>query len=184
MSARCRLCGAVLVRAADTRTDEYVWVDLAGRMYGPDTDLAHIPDPYGHLADLAERAVRGDRRAAGEYSALKVRLETGGTDHVHWTDASDDPPLHSGPVPGCCGWPAWLRPSGWQCRRCKRRLPVPVPLLAPVRRPVPEAAGPAPVLAADRPPYRDPYGRPCGPGGDHDDHHAEQQPHRPGSSDG
>lgn len=152
MSACCRLCEAVLVRAADTRTDEYIWVDLAGRTYGRDADLAHIPGPYGHLADLAERAVRGDWAAAREYGALKVRLDAGcGYEHAHWTDGAGEPHLHPGPVPECCDYPAWLRPSGWQCRRCKRRLPVPVPLLAPVRRPVREAASALPVRAADRP---------------------------------
>ena len=150
MTTCCWLCGAALVRAADTRTDTYVWVDLGGSTYGRDADLAHIPDPYGHLAGLAERAVRGDRRAAGEYGALKVRLETG-YEHVHQAPAEGQPPLYDGPVPECCGWHAWLRPSGWQCRRCKARLPVPVPLLAPVRGPVRETAAPLPVRAGSRP---------------------------------
>ena len=150
----------MLVRAADTRTDTYIWADEAGRTYGRDADLAHIPDPYGHLGDLAVRALAGDLLAGQEYSALKVRLDTGcGYEHQHQADASGEPPLCPDPVPECCDYPAWLCPSGWWCRRCSRRLPVPVPLLAPVRRPARETAAPLPVRAGSRP-VRGPVRRP------------------------
>jgi len=59
-------------------------------------------------------------RVAGEYSMLKVRLETSATFHQH--QASSGPWPASQPVPEPCGWPGWLRPSGWQCRQCGAAL--------------------------------------------------------------
>ena len=124
----CRFCKAPLHRAADLVTDEFVWVDEHGHQTGDDPDVADLkPDPYACLAALGERCVTGkdrktalDLAAAREYSALKVRLETGGSFHVHQPDSPG--PVHDGPVPEHCGWPGWLRPSGWQCRQCGASL--------------------------------------------------------------
>lgn len=131
----CRFCPAQLHQAANERLDEWVWLDEAGSPVGDDPDLP--PDPYGHLADLAgmcERAHRQSRRGAEptwlyhaavrEYSSLKVRLEFGGTFHTH--RPLHLPPPYPGPVPEHCGWPAWLRPSGWQCRQCHIKIAAPV----------------------------------------------------------
>lgn len=59
---------------------------------------------------------------ARAYSSLKVRLDMGMSFHVHTEASGWD---HDAPRPPCrpdlpyhCGWPAWLRPSGWYCRRC------------------------------------------------------------------
>jgi hypothetical protein len=57
-----------------------------------------------------------------ECSALKVRLDFGGTFHQHYPASLPSP--YEGTVPHCCGWPGWLRPSGWQCRRCGAVLAV------------------------------------------------------------
>ncbi|HUY51697.1 MAG TPA: hypothetical protein VMV92_39350 [Streptosporangiaceae bacterium] len=128
MSVNCRLCGVALHRAADPVTDTYVWADADGHQTGADPDVAHLrPDPSAYLAALGERirsAPKGspDWAAGREYSALKVRLDVGGTCHVHWPDGNGPP--HAGPLPWCCGWPGWLRPSGWQCRRCGAALAV------------------------------------------------------------
>ena len=130
----CRLCGAALHMAPDHRVDEYSWQDERGRTLGDDPDVAHLqPDPYAYLAALAADLARAQKvtrkgvghtwlywRKAREYSALKVRLETGGTFHVHWAGSS---PIdhsaagHQPQVPEHCGWPMWLRPSGWHCRQ-------------------------------------------------------------------
>ena len=124
---KCRFCQVPLQKAADRKADEFVWVDARGRQTGPDPDLAHLkPDPYAYLAALGERVVTGtgrgrrvDHAAGREYSALKVRLESG-TWHTHWPDGPG--PRHPGPVPECCGWPALLRPSGWYCRQSGKAL--------------------------------------------------------------
>lgn len=129
----CWLCGDALRRVARVDTDEFVWVDPDGKQTGTDSDLRHWDNPYAHLAwlgDELERAVRqrGKKseptwlywRHATEYGALKVRLEIGGTFHVH--QAGESEPF-AGDVPECCGWPMWLRPSGWQCRQCKAKSP-------------------------------------------------------------
>jgi hypothetical protein len=130
----CRLCAVPLVRVADLTADEYAWANAGGHQTGTDPDVAHLlPDPYGRLAILASelgraQAVRTKRASrtwlywarAREYGALKVRLEMGGTFHVHQPDGPG--PVHEGPVPEHCNWPGWLRPSGWQCRRCGAAL--------------------------------------------------------------
>jgi hypothetical protein len=130
----CRCCPARLVRVADPRTDTWLWADESGSCTGTDGDLAHIPDPHGHLADLDRMARAGDMRAGREYAALSIRLTTG-YHHEHYPADLAGLPPHEGPVPEHCGWPAWLRPSGWQCRRCGERLPVPGGSAEPVRRP-------------------------------------------------
>ena len=145
----CRLCGVPLIRSADTAADEFCWRDPSGSQTGTDHDMAAlVPDPYAYLAGLAENLERlhdkrkrrpeGPMRAWGlwkspagwfpvmdmgqEYTMLKVRLDLGNTTfHVH--QARDDTPDGPGwPLPWHCDWPGWLRPSGWQCRQCGRRL--------------------------------------------------------------
>jgi hypothetical protein len=132
----CWLCGDPLHRIADTAADEYVWVDAAGYQHGTDADLRGLvcpatgeADPDGRLAWLAAELTRGSRQRrraehtwlywarSREYSALKVRLDTKGTFHVHQVATGDLPAWDGGPVPECCGWPMWLRPSGWHCRQ-------------------------------------------------------------------
>lgn len=133
----CALCPALLHRAPVPGADEWGWADRDGRACGDDPDVAHLlPDPYAYLAALGERAMalmtgpkrQRDLAAAtvvmGEYSALKVRLDLGGTFHQHHPGAGRAP-FYAGPaVPECCGWPALLRPSGFTCRQCGTRLAV------------------------------------------------------------
>lgn len=142
MNVTCALCGEPLHRIADNRLDEFIWVGRDGKPYGNDSDLARlfdparnplgVSDPYDALSKMADRLNRADKarrtcrtrlywQIAREYSALKVRLEMAGTFHQHWT--SETPP-YTGEVPEHCGWPMWLRPSGWQCRQCKERKDV------------------------------------------------------------
>lgn len=132
--AACRLCGDLLHRVADTSADVWAWADEDGSQSGLDADLRRLPggDPYTRLSvlasamDAAMKAAGGPRgrkasltslywATAREYSALKVRADSG-THHVHQVCASDLAP-YAGEVPRCCGWPGWLRPSGWQCRQ-------------------------------------------------------------------
>jgi hypothetical protein len=124
----CRWCPATLTIAADPVADEFVWVDAAGGQYGQDADLpAH---PYDHLEELGARmqaSKYSDLAAARAYSSLKVRL-TYGIFHTHHPAEAATPDwdclgvtLPAVPVTHC-GWPGWLRPSGWYCRRCKARL--------------------------------------------------------------
>jgi hypothetical protein len=134
-AGRCQLCGDPLHPVANERTDTFIWVDASGSQTGVDADLRQLPggDPFARLDVLTDRLKASryrDSAAAAEYSALTIRLGgTGGaaarTHHEHWAPVSE--PMYTGLVPECCGWPAWLRPSGWQCRRCRRRLGPPPP---------------------------------------------------------
>lgn len=117
----CRLCGDALHRVAIPE-DEWGWADETGSIYGMDRSLRHLaPDPYTYLEGLAERCRGGVPDAvAAEYHMLKVRLEVkGGTHHIHTPETV---PAYVGDVPEHCGWPAMLRPSGWQCRQCGQQL--------------------------------------------------------------
>lgn len=128
----CRHCPAELHLAPDTRLDEWVWVDGSGSMLGDDPDLP--PDPYGYLAWLSDIQLAAHKlhkpgkseftwlfwARAREYSGLKVRIEMGGTWHTHYP-VEHGPAIQAGELPWHCGWPMWLRPSGWQCRQCKER---------------------------------------------------------------
>jgi hypothetical protein len=145
----CALCGVPLHAVADLRTDLFEVADAAGSKTGRDPDLAHLYDPAANplgatspydalnkmaaLMDTAHRAVQHGRaeytplhwRIAGEYSMLRVRLSMGLSFHVHRVVASSDParlpglPRPADLPPWHCGWPAWLRPSGWHCRQCR-----------------------------------------------------------------
>lgn len=141
----CWLCGDLLHRAINERTDEFTWADEAGSIAGTDSDLRQLGQfggAYAYLAWLADEMDRlsklSRKRKDGchwpdeparltyhargrEYAALKVRLELGGTFHIHHVRASDSPP-YRGPAVSCCEYPAWLRPSGWWCRRCGQPL--------------------------------------------------------------
>jgi len=137
----CWLCGDPLHQAANEHTDEFVWVGEDGRQTATSADLRPLAQYGGAYARLAwlDRALTGAMAAAGgphgkkasltplfwararEYSMLKVRLEMGMTFHIHQV-RSDDTPRYQGPDVRCCGWPGWLRPSGWWCRKCGRRL--------------------------------------------------------------
>ena len=133
----CRHCPAGLHRVA-IPGDEWGWADETGARYGTDRDLLHVrpspagltagfgDSPDGRLAELraAMGAVKTTKRAdltwvywayAREYSALKVRLETGGTFHEHYP--AEQPAYDGPPPPVCCGWPMRLAPSGWRCRQ-------------------------------------------------------------------
>jgi hypothetical protein len=147
----CLLCPAVLHREADTTLDEWMWADETGHRFGTDADLAHVrPSPAGlaagyqdcpdgrwaELRDQLAAAQRHTRRkgveptwlywaSAREYSALKVRLEIGGTFHEHHPATASLPPWDGPPPPECCGWPMRLRPSGWHCRQgCGHHMPL------------------------------------------------------------
>ena len=137
----CWLCGDACHMVADIRLDEFTWVDDSGSTVGTDTDLRPLEEhggAYARLKWLADEMdwlsklrdsspgrgewpssqAQAEYHARGrEYSALKVRLETGGTFHVHYVRTDSVPP-YAGTVPRCCGSWAWLRPSGWQCREC------------------------------------------------------------------
>lgn len=117
---KCSVCPCLLDRTADL----WVRVDEQGHQLGDDPDVTHLqPDLFAYLAALAELCVTGttkrkclDRRATGEYSAIKVRLETGGAWPVHQL---------ARPGPVCADTLPWrgvsarcLRPPIWQCRQC------------------------------------------------------------------
>lgn len=98
-------------------------------------------NPYDALAKMAELLDQGHKavspgksnpracltplfwQLAGEYSMLNVRMAMGGGYHVHRpaTDWKHEVKTRERPddLPWHCGWPAWLRPSGWHCRQCK-----------------------------------------------------------------
>jgi hypothetical protein len=124
----CRHCPALLHRVAIPELDEWGWADEQGSRFGQDPDVAMLkPDPYAYLAALGGRCVTGkgkgrlvDHQAAAEYTMLKVRLEMSGTLHEHYP--REQPAYEGPPAPEHCGWPAWLRPSGWQCRQCGAAL--------------------------------------------------------------
>lgn len=120
-TAICRLCGDTLRRVALEEADEWGWADDTGSVCGLDRDLRNLtPTPYAYLRALAERHPRGmPDDVAAEYHALRVRLELTGAHHVHTPETV---PAYVGYVPEHCGWPAMLRPSGWQCRQCGQRL--------------------------------------------------------------
>jgi len=144
----CWLCGDAMHMVADTRFDEFTWADDGGSKTGIASDLRQLEEhggAYAYLAWLSGELERlsglsrkrkdgyhwPDERTEAEYfargreySALKVRLEMGGTFHVHQVMASDIPP-YCGPDVRCCEYPAWLRPSGWQCRQCRQPVPCP-----------------------------------------------------------
>ena len=134
--SRRLLCEALTAAGVDPAADEYVWVDEQGRQTGTDPDLHHLPDPYAHLTALGALIMRGAAQRKGkraeptwlwwaagrEYGALKVRLEMGGTFHVHQPGSPG--PAYEGAVPWCCGWPGWLRPGGRQCRQYGAALAV------------------------------------------------------------
>ena len=136
ISVNCRLCGAELHCKADLILDEYVWVGTDERTVGTDADLAQLYDPASNplgacnpydalkrMAGVMDRAQDARKacltplfwQVAREYSALKVRLETGMSFHVHRPDKT---PEYDGIPPYHCAWPMWLRPSGWHCRQC------------------------------------------------------------------
>lgn len=122
----CRLCGDTLYRAA-VMWDEWGYVDGRGNRLGTDSDLRHLPDgAYARLSELAERcttsagksdmSVEGER-AIREYGRLKTRMEFGSSFHTHRAmEHLRVPNCGQEPVPYGCGMPAYLRPSGWQCR--------------------------------------------------------------------
>lgn len=136
---KCRHCPALLGLIPHKGLDEWVWADGNGSMTGPAADLP--PDPYGYLAALSDmqlamhalhKRTKSDFTPlfwarATEYSMLKVRLEMGGTWHTHYP-VEHGPAIQAGPLPWHCGWPMWLRPSGWQCRQCKARQEITAPL--------------------------------------------------------
>jgi hypothetical protein len=135
-TAWCRWCPAKLYRIPVTHTNEWGWQDAGGNRFGDDPDTAMLkPDPYAYLATLAaklDKAHKAPKRscttwvyeaAIREYSALKVRLDFGHTIHLHLPDPRTV--VEHGPRPdpvSHCDYPAWLRPTGWQCRRCRADL--------------------------------------------------------------
>jgi hypothetical protein len=145
----CRWCGAALHTVADPATDLWAEVDAEGSTSGVDADVAHLYDPDANplgavnpwdalklLAELMDatthKAVMAGKAChtplhwcvAQEYSALMVRLDTGLPFHQHrpltsYQPPRTDPQPRPEGLPYHCGWPAWLRPSGWHCRQCK-----------------------------------------------------------------
>ena len=140
----CGSCGDLLHQIADERADEFAWAGEDGSRTGTDSDLRQLEAHGGAYARLAwlgdemdrlhklsrkrkgeyvwpDERMRAEYHARGrEYSALKVRLEFG-TFHIHRARESDVPP-YQGPPVSHCDYPAWLRPSGWRCRRCGKSL--------------------------------------------------------------
>lgn len=118
--------------------DEWWWGDETGSVTGTDPEFRHLPDGNGwaRLAELdaAMTAIRkrdpklrdpdnsrANDRMIKEYVALKVRLDLSGSFHVHRPRQTAG--LPSG-FPGVshCDYPAYRRPSGWQCRTCRVSL--------------------------------------------------------------
>jgi hypothetical protein len=146
----CAECGTPMMHGQGTTGGKDVFTEVAadGSVKAPASDLVHLfdpaanwlgeSDPYAYLArlgDLCTEALSVKRRETTwlyertirEYSALKVRLDTGSIYHRHMSDRDPwvyDPnrATRGVAVPAHCGWPAWLRPSGWYCRQCKALL--------------------------------------------------------------
>lgn len=141
----CWLCGDLLHQVANERTDEFTWAGEDGSTAGTDSDLRPLEQFGGAYAYLAWLDAEMDRLHAlsrkrkgeyvwpdertrityhdrgREYTALKVRLDMKGTFHIHHVRA-DDTPAYRGPAVQHCDYPAWLRPSGWWCRKCGQQL--------------------------------------------------------------
>jgi hypothetical protein len=93
--------------------------------------MAELMNAADHKAVMAGKACHTPLywRVAAEYSALMVRLDMGLPFHVHSPMARHELPsaaelaarrgYRPPDLPYHCGWPAWLRPSGWHCRQCK-----------------------------------------------------------------
>ena len=114
-------------------------------LFAPEANWLGSVSPYDHLARLAallDEATAGKRtettwlyaRSIREYVALKVRLDVGMSFHYHqlpsdWDAARFAETYVPGPQPRAadlpyhCDRPAYLRPSGWQCRECRVMLP-------------------------------------------------------------
>lgn len=129
--------------------DVFTPVAVDGTTYGPASDLVFLfdpaanwlgaGDPYAYLArlgDLCMSATSAKRtettwlyeRTIREYTSLKVRLDMGPTYHQHapasvpWTYDPSREVIGDRACVYHCGWPAWLRPSGWYCRECRELL--------------------------------------------------------------
>lgn len=117
----CWLCGVMCTQVPGAG-DEWAWAGPDGKVTGRDRDLIRNclgPDgkpanPYEALAWLREHG------PATEYVMLKVRLDLGLSFHVHQVMDKCRPAQPA--VRYHCEYPAWLRPSGWQCRVCGSRL--------------------------------------------------------------
>lgn len=110
-------CGAPLHRVA-LNSREWGWADETGSMFG-DRFPFNAYEELNRLAKIPERAA--------DYALLKVLVDLGGTFHQH--DPGSTRPAHVGPVPEHCDYPAYLSPSGWECRRCLAPLPADLPPL-------------------------------------------------------
>jgi len=120
----CWHCPAVLHRVAIPELDEWGWADESGQRFGDDPDVARLkPNPYAYLADLGDRALAMMKatprskphppecaRLMAAYSALKVRLDFGGTFHEHypreWPPGTARPPRSTAGGPAGCARPA------------------------------------------------------------------------------
>lgn len=136
----CWLCADPVHQIA-LSTDEWGWAGRDGSITATSSEFRHLPegDPYARLRWLDERmttlhalpksqrtpeTATEDNRLIKEYVALKVRMEMSLSFHVHVVPGSQVPVderarrtvvLH-------CDYPAWRRPSGWECRMCHVHL--------------------------------------------------------------
>jgi hypothetical protein len=183
----CIECGTPMVHGHGTEGGKDVFTEVAadGTSRGPAVDLAPLFDPganwlgmsnpYAYLARLGELCIEATsvkrtettwlyECTVREYSALKVRLDTGCYYHSHvpehepWVYDPHRVPVGERECVCHCDRPAWLRPSGWYCRECGDLLTDEtaeirmVPVYAAVETKPAEPAASRPVRGYGQPP--------------------------------
>lgn len=104
-------CGARLHRIA-VNEREWGWADERGSTFGDRYPL----EPYAELNRLSKIPAR-----LGDYARLKAEVDLGGIFHQH-NPGHTAGRLWEGTVPEHCDYPAYLSPSGWECRKCQIQL--------------------------------------------------------------
>lgn len=137
-SYACDACGVPVWRTGGA-DNEWYWTDLDGSSVGLDHIWLELGvEPYQRLAKLSREIVsyhglRDSQKTPEqdrvinarfiEYSLLGNRIAFGGgPSHVHRVAAEVGNTPLGGQTPEHCGFPAYRRPSGWQCRECRADL--------------------------------------------------------------
>lgn len=118
--------------------DTWGWAGRDGKITATDLRFRNLPGgtPYARLKELSDKiqayfklpkSKQTPQMAAEqdawfrEYSSLKTASEMGLSFHVHHVLAPKPAQERPSTVEHC-DYPAWRRPSGWQCRKCGEHL--------------------------------------------------------------